>query len=113
VLAEVAQTVDQVVIVNHGRLRFAGRLAELGSAGVAVRTNAAEQLRAALARRGHSAVLTGDSSLTVADATGEQIGEVAAQEGIVLSALADVGASLETAFLRLTEEPVPASADLR
>jgi ABC-2 type transport system ATP-binding protein len=30
VLSEVAQTVDQVVIINEGRLRFAGRLEDLG-----------------------------------------------------------------------------------
>jgi ABC-2 type transport system ATP-binding protein len=29
VLAEVAQTVDRVVIVNQGRLRFAGPLADV------------------------------------------------------------------------------------
>jgi ABC-2 type transport system ATP-binding protein len=30
VLSEVAQTVDQVVIINQGRLRFAGPLEDLG-----------------------------------------------------------------------------------
>src|SRR5215216_7843867 len=30
VLSEVAQTVDQVVIINQGRLRFAGPLDDLG-----------------------------------------------------------------------------------
>jgi ABC-2 type transport system ATP-binding protein len=30
VLSEVAQTVDQVVIINDGRLRFAGPLEDLG-----------------------------------------------------------------------------------
>ena len=30
VLREVAQTVDQVVIINQGRLRFAGPLDDLG-----------------------------------------------------------------------------------
>jgi ABC-2 type transport system ATP-binding protein len=30
VLSEVAQTVDQVVIINEGRLRFAGPLEDLG-----------------------------------------------------------------------------------
>ena len=29
-LSEIAQTVDQVVIINQGRLRFAGRLDDLG-----------------------------------------------------------------------------------
>jgi ABC-2 type transport system ATP-binding protein len=29
-LSEVAETVDQVVIINQGRLRFAGRLDDLG-----------------------------------------------------------------------------------
>jgi len=36
VLSEVAQTVDQVVIVSDGRLRFAGPLRELGDGGTAL-----------------------------------------------------------------------------
>jgi ABC-2 type transport system ATP-binding protein len=36
VLAEVAQTVDQVVILNGGQLRFAGPLSELGDTGASL-----------------------------------------------------------------------------
>jgi ABC-2 type transport system ATP-binding protein len=35
-LAEVAQTVDRVVIINSGQLRFAGPLSELGDTGAAL-----------------------------------------------------------------------------
>jgi ABC-2 type transport system ATP-binding protein len=45
VLAEVAQTVDRVVIVSDGQLRFAGPLAELGGSGAAVQTLEAAFLR--------------------------------------------------------------------
>lgn len=38
VLSEIAQTVDQVVIVSDGRLRFAGSLEELGGSGATLET---------------------------------------------------------------------------
>ena len=55
-LAEVAQTVDDVVIIANGRLVTQSSLADLtrrSQAGVRVRTPQAEALRSALAGRGH------------------------------------------------------------
>jgi len=110
VLSEVAQTVDHVVIINSGRLRFSGPLRELASGTVAVRTSQPEELRRHLARRGYEVTMTGASTLEVRGATTEQVGQVAATAHVALSTLTDNGASLEEAFLRLTSSKEPAAA---
>jgi ABC-2 type transport system ATP-binding protein len=116
VLAEVAQTADHVVIISDGRSRFAGPLGDLGAGVVSVRTPHADRLRAALAARGHWVAVAGPSALDVRGASADEIGRIAAEEQIPLSALTDGGASLEAAFLRLTgpadpaDEPAPAGA---
>ncbi len=102
VLSEVAQTVDRVVIVSQGRVRFSGMLQELSEQTVTVRTHETERLQAAMLRRGYS-VRAGDGVLDVHGATAEEIGRLAADEKIALAGLSDSGLSLEAAFLRLTE----------
>ncbi|MEO3852700.1 ATP-binding cassette domain-containing protein [Streptomyces sp. B8F3] len=103
VLSEVAQTVDHVVIISRGRTRFDGALAELGSRSVSVRTPQAARLRDLLSARGHEALAVGESVLDVRGVSAEEIGRIAAGAGVVLSGLSAGGASLEEAFLRLTE----------
>jgi ABC-2 type transport system ATP-binding protein len=100
-LSEVAQTVDRVVIIDHGKLKFTGSLAELGSGAVTVRAVQVDQLRAALAAAGYQVTATA-GALEVTGATAEDVGRVAADGRIALSALTSEGASLEAAFLRLT-----------
>ncbi len=104
-LSEVAQTVDQVVIISDGRLKFAGRLGELGEATVSVRTEEIERLRASLGARGFEVLPTGEGGLEVRGATAEEIGRLASDEGIALLSLGDARPSLEAAFLRLTGSP--------
>jgi len=105
-LAEVAQSVDDVVVIARGELRAAGTLADvLGGPGSAaptaeVRTLDPRGLSAALTRHGHGVRHEGD--VLVVTATTEQVGVVAAEERIVLTGLAARGRSLETAFLALT-----------
>jgi ABC-2 type transport system ATP-binding protein len=109
-LSEVAQTVDRVVIIDHGRLRFAGSLAELGSGTVSVRAGDAARLRDALRKRGFKVDAAGADGLEVRGATAEQVGRLAADERVALSELTANSASLEAAFLRLTgaDETQPA-----
>jgi ABC-2 type transport system ATP-binding protein len=109
-LSEVAQTVDRVVIVDHGKLRFAGSLDELGGGTVSVRAVAMDQLRNALVARGYG-VKVAAGALVVSGATAEDVGGVAAAERIALSGLTSDGASLEAAFLGLTssDEAPPAA----
>jgi ABC-2 type transport system ATP-binding protein len=118
VLSEVAQVAEHVVIVNQGRLRYAGALRDLGGAGVVtVRVAERDRLRDALTARGLRAEAAGGSTLTVRGATAEEIGRVAVDERIVLSGLTEAAASLEAAFLDLVrtdsptvDEPAPAGA---
>ena len=109
-LSEVAQTVDRVVIIDHGQLRFAGPLGELGSGTVSVRAAEIDRLRDALTRAGYGVRLAA-GALEVAGASPEEVGGVAAAQGIALSGLIADSASLEAAFLQLTssDEAPPAA----
>jgi ABC-2 type transport system ATP-binding protein len=105
VLAEVAQTVDHVLIVNRGRLVVESPLAELTArigGGVRVRSPQCDELRRALAARGIASSASGDGQLLVQGAPSEQVGEVAAAAGVVLHELAPLNSSLEEVFLELT-----------
>jgi ABC-2 type transport system ATP-binding protein len=108
VLAEVQQTVDQVVIINKGRLVTFEPLAQLTtriSGGVRVRAPRAHRLHKELAAHGiQSTLLDGDELLV--DGAPAQIGELAFAAGIPLHELAPESSSLEDVFLELTaEEP--------
>src|SRR4051794_3646107 len=110
VLAEVAQTADQVLIVNRGRLVVESRLDELTArvgGGVRVRSPQAAELRRLLLLRGATAAEPRGAELLVADTTSEQVGEVAAAAGIVLHELSRQESSLEDVFLQLTAPGEP------
>ena len=100
-LSEVAQTVDRVVIVDHGKLKYMGSLEELATGTVSVRAVELDRLRSALTAAGYG-VRAATGGLEVVGATAEQVGRVAAEGRIVLSGLNADSASLEAAFLRLT-----------
>jgi ABC-2 type transport system ATP-binding protein len=107
VLAEVAQTVDEVVVISRGRLVAQGSLEELtrgAAAPVWVRTPEAERLRAALGAKGIAADAGGPSPdwLTVPDAPLETVGTIAAEHGIPVFELYRPRQSLEDVFLELT-----------
>ena len=90
VLAEVAQTVDRVLIINRGRLVIEAPLdeltARLGGA-VRVRSPQATLLQEALAREGVSVAPDGEGVLTVSGTTTDRVGEIAAAQGVVLHEL--------------------------
>jgi ABC-2 type transport system ATP-binding protein len=104
VLAEVAQTVDQVVIIDRGRLVAQSTLAALtaGADTVRVRTPQPEALRDLLVARGASVTLDGPGQLMVAGATTEQVGQAAAAGGVVLHEMRFERSNLEDVFLELT-----------
>jgi ABC-2 type transport system ATP-binding protein len=106
VLAEVAQTVDEVVIIHHGRLVAQGPVAELAAGGgrVLVRSPQARQLAAALERRGGAVTVAEDGALVVTGVTAPEVGQVAAEEALVLHELTPQAAGLEETFLSLTAE---------
>jgi ABC-2 type transport system ATP-binding protein len=103
VLAEVAQTVDRVVIIHRGRLIQQASIAEVlaGAQGATrVRTPDAARLRELLAAEGVE-VNDADGALLV-DLPPERVGEIAAQHGVVLHELTVERATLEEVFLELT-----------
>jgi ABC-2 type transport system ATP-binding protein len=104
VLAELAQTVDDVAIIARGRLVVHAPVDELtaraGSATV-VRSPEAGRLRELLAAAGIAAAADGEGSLTV-QAPAEQVGELAAANRVVLHELRPRASSLEDVFLDLT-----------
>jgi ABC-2 type transport system ATP-binding protein len=105
VLAEVAQTVDQVVIIARGRLVTQATLAALrGRTGqvVRVRTPDPEALRRVLATQDVHADLAGADQLVAADTTTETVGRAAAAAGIVIYEMGTERSNLEEVFLQLT-----------
>jgi ABC-2 type transport system ATP-binding protein len=105
VLAEVAQSVDDVVVVAGGRLRAHGTLEQVlgGDDGPATEVRAQDPVRltGALERRGHRVERDGDV-LHVHGATPAEVGEIAGAERVAVLGLAPRRRSLEDAFLALT-----------
>ena len=108
VLAEVAQTVDRVVIIDKGRLVTIAGLEELTArmaGAVRIRAPRAHAFLPVLAAAGFEAsLLDGDEIVVVSGASPAQVGELAAGADIVLHELIEESASLEKVFLELTSE---------
>jgi ABC-2 type transport system ATP-binding protein len=107
VLAEVAQTVDQVLIINRGRLVVESPLAELTArvgGAVRVRTPRQDDLVAKLRAEGLEPTETADGTLLVPGTGRERVGDLAFAAGIPVHELATEGASLEEVFLELTAD---------
>ena len=103
-LAEVAQTVDHVVIIERGRLVHAGSLDGIaGASDVVVRTPDADRLVAVLERRGLRTRRTAADRVVVASDP-ESVGRAVADAGVVVYEMATAGGSLEDTFLSLTED---------
>jgi ABC-2 type transport system ATP-binding protein len=107
VLAEVQQTVDQVVIINNGKLVTFEPLAQLTAqigGSVRVRAPGAHRLRDELEKQGICSTLLDGDDLLVDGAPSAQIGELAFAVGIPLHELVPEVSSLEDVFLELTSE---------
>ena len=104
-LAEVAQSVDDVVVISRGELRGQGTLEAVlgGDEGLVtvVRAQDNDRLARALAAAGHAAQRNGDG-LLVPGVSPEQVGVVAGDAGVYLVGLAPQVRSLEQAFFALT-----------
>ena len=107
VLSEVAQTVDDVVIIHRGRLITHAAMSEveaMAAAATTVRSPTADRLAALLVDHAIDVTTIADGRLAVV-APPEQVGELAAAHGIVLHELSVERASLEEVFLELTGDP--------
>jgi ABC-2 type transport system ATP-binding protein len=104
-LAEVAQSVDDVVIIAHGELRGRGTLESVlgGDDGPATEVRSQDQgrLAEALERRGHRVEREGDR-LLVLGAGPDEVGAIAGEERVTVLGLAPRARSLESAFFALT-----------
>ena len=102
-LAEVAQTVDHVVILDKGRLVTSAPLAELTArSAVIVRSPEIDRLRVELANRGIDAAITGPEQVTATDATPEAVGQVIGSIGLVIYEMRLEESNLEDVFFSLT-----------
>jgi ABC-2 type transport system ATP-binding protein len=108
VLAEVAQTVDQVLIINHGRLVVESSLDQLTArvgGSIRVRTPARGKLQEALRQEGIEATVVNDQGLLVHGVSSETLGDLAFAAGAPIYELVAEASSLEDVFLELTTEP--------
>ncbi len=106
-LSEVAQSVDDVVVIAHGVMRASGPLESvLGSPeGPVTRVRSADddRLAGALERAGVRVTRSPEGGLIVHGTPGEAVGRLANEERIPLTELGAVSRSLEEAFFELTE----------
>ncbi len=105
ILAEVAQTVDSVIILDRGRLVTEATLAELTAGGtnlVRIRTPQPGDLANLLSTQDFTATVVAPDRVEVTGATSEQIGTLAAEHAIPIFETTAEAADLEDVFLRLT-----------
>jgi ABC-2 type transport system ATP-binding protein len=110
VLAEVAQTVDRVLIIDKGRLVTIAPLGELTrrmQAGVRVRAAGVRALLPELAAAGFEATVLDGDELLVRGASTKEVGELAWNAGIVIEELTQESSTLEGVFLELTSGSAP------
>jgi ABC-2 type transport system ATP-binding protein len=107
VLAEVAQTVDQVLIINRGRLVVESSLEQLTArvgGSVRVRSPEPDKLIAALKGAGIETTPSNEHTLLAHGTTSEQVGDLAFAAQVPLHELIADSSSLEDVFLELTSE---------
>ena len=110
VLAEIAQTVDQVLIINRGKLVVESSLEQLTArvgGSVRVRTPERARLQQALQQERIEATAVDEQVLLVHGVSSEQVGDLAFAARVPVHELAADGSSLEDIFLQLTSEPQP------
>src|SRR5579863_6801807 len=109
-MSEMALTADEVIIIGKGHLISQIPVDELLSQStqrfVRVRSPEAAKLKTALEHEGAVVALEDDGSLSVRGANEVAIGELAATIPVVLHELAPQSASLEEAFMELTEDSI-------
>jgi ABC-2 type transport system ATP-binding protein len=104
-LAEVALSVDEVVIISGGRLVTQSSLAALTSratSGVWVRTPQVQTLRQALAAEGIGSELRDVDAIVAVETTAEAVGLAAFAAGVVIYEMRSERFDLEEIFLELT-----------
>ena len=115
-MSEMQLVADRVVVVGRGRLVLDASLEQmldqLGGATVLVRTTEPDRLSAALPS-GAVGTVTGPQQLEVTGTSAQALGDLAFARGIPVHGLAEVGRSLEEAYLALTGDSIEYSGDRR
>ena len=104
-LSEVEHLVDDVIVINQGRLVAHGSLAELQQSAALVRTIDPGRFAIELERTGATTQAQGPEGLIVRGMTIDEIGERALTAGIALHELSPHAGSLEELFLNWTTDP--------
>jgi ABC-2 type transport system ATP-binding protein len=109
-MSEMALTADEVIIIGRGHLIEQASIDALLNRGsmqsVRVRSPELARLREALGELQATSILEDDGSLTVRGADEVAIGNLAGARGIVLHELSPRTASLEEAFMELTDSSI-------
>jgi ABC-2 type transport system ATP-binding protein len=105
-LAEAAQTVQDVVVISHGRLAAEGPVAQLTAATstTRIRTPDAELLMSALARQQITAQLVAPGTVEVRGADPDRVARIAAAASVVVLELTRHTENLEELFFDLTSD---------
>ena len=105
-LAEAAQTVEDVVVINRGRLAAQGPVADLAAAtsSTRIRTPDTARLISALDREGITARLPELDTVEVRGADPDRVARIAAAAGVVVLELSRHTDNLEELFFDLTRD---------
>jgi ABC-2 type transport system ATP-binding protein len=110
VLAEISQTVEDVIVLSRGRLLAQAPLEELlagPAAAIKIRTKDGRSFVELLSTNGIRAEIGTDERVTVFDAPAETVGDLAAAHAIPIYEMTEGVSSLEDVFLKLTGELPP------
>lgn len=109
-ISEMSQTADRLIVIGRGRMiaetSVADFIARSGGAAVKLVTPDTAAFSAALTAAGAQVGVGEAGSLTVEGLTAPQIGDLAARDGLRVHELTPITASLEDAFMELTQNEV-------
>jgi ABC-2 type transport system ATP-binding protein len=113
-LSEMSLTATDLIVIGKGQLITQATttdfIQQAGENSVRVRSPQADTLRLALLDKGFD-VRTQDDALLVSGVSTDQVGDIAATNGVVLHELSAQAGSLEQAFMRMTGDAVEYRTD--
>ncbi len=109
-MSEMALTADHLIVIGQGKLLADTSMADFiqqnSRTYVRMRSPQQERLRDVLHANGFLVIEAGNGTLEVDGASTEKLGELAAENGLVLHELSAQRASLEEAFMQMTAAAV-------
>jgi ABC-2 type transport system ATP-binding protein len=109
-MSEMAQTADQLLVIGRGRILAAGPVQQVidsvSGAAVRVRSPQATELAALVTADGAVVSSSEPGVLELGGIDAARVGEIACAHGLVLHELSPRSASLEEAYMSLTQNAV-------